>query len=140
MSKLIIGDYRAAGRTFSEFVLLPGRTKKDCVLQNIDLETRLGDLKLKIPLLSAAMMSVTGYEMALALGKEGGLGGLPARLPIEEQVDIVRRIKKYEMGFVEEPLAVREKETVDAVLKMMEKHGHSIIPVIDRNNVFSGMF
>jgi len=86
------------------------------------------------------MTSVTGYEMALALGKEGGLGVLPARLPIDEQTDIVERIKKHEMEFVEDPDTVNEKQPIEQVLKKMDKHGHSKIPVVDRNNVFKGMF
>ena len=57
------------GRTFGEFSLMPGFTKKDCVLRNIDLSTDLMGLKLKIPLMSSAMTSVTEYELALALGK-----------------------------------------------------------------------
>ena len=56
------------GETFSEFSLLTNYTSKDCTLQKINLKTNLGKLKLNLPFLSAAMTSVTGYEMALALG------------------------------------------------------------------------
>ena len=80
MAKKVILE---AGRTFSEFSLLTDYTSKKCNLNNIDLKSNLGKLSLGIPFLSAAMTSVTGYEMALALGKEGGLGVLPARLSIE---------------------------------------------------------
>lgn len=129
------------GRTFQEFSLLTGLTKKNCIIPNISLETRLAEnLKLKIPMLSAAMGSVTGYDMALAMGKEGGIGILPARLPIQKQADIVSKIKRYEMSFVEEPLHVRETQTVEEVIDIMEKHGHSKIPVVDRNNYFLGLF
>ena len=129
------------GHTFSEYSLMPGYTRRTCILKDISLETRLHDsLLLKIPFLSAAMMSVTGYEMALDLGKEGGLGVLPARLTVDEQVEIVRRIKGYEMGFVEDPVTVREGDTIEEVLMAIEKYGHSKIPVVDRNNVFKGMF
>ncbi len=129
------------GRTFHEFALLPGHTSKECIVPNISLETRLAEsLTLKIPLLSAAMTSVTGYELALALGKEGGLGVLPMRLPVEEQVDVIRRIKHYERGFVEEPVTARENETIEEVLRKIEKHGHTRVPIIDRNNTFLGIF
>ena len=86
------------------------------------------------------MTSVTGYEMALALGKEGGLGVLPARLSVKEQVDIINKIKGYEMGFVEDPVSVRDNATIDEAVRLVEKHGHSKIPVTDRNNVFLGLF
>lgn len=139
MAKEIIID--PPGFTFQEFSLLTGLTKKDCTITNINLETRLADnLVLKIPVLSAAMTSVTGYEMALALGKEGGLGILPARLLVEEQADIVKKIKNYEMGFVEEPVKVREHTTIDEVLRIIEQKGHSKVPVVDVNNVFLGVF
>ena len=90
MAKKVILE---AGRTFSEFSLLTDFTSKDCNLNNINLKSNLGQLSLGIPFLSAAMTSVTGYEMALALGKEGGLGVLPARLSVKEQVDIINKIK-----------------------------------------------
>ena len=128
------------GKTFGEFCLLTSFTSKNCTLQNISLETNLGGLKLSHPFLSAAMTSVTGYEMALALGKEGGLGVLPARLLIEEQVSIIEKIKGYEMGFVEDPITVRETATIDEVVRLVEKHGHSKVPIADRNNVFLGLF
>lgn len=131
----------APGRTFQEFSLLPGLTKKDCTITNISLETKLAkNLVLGIPLLSAAMTSVTGYEMALALGKERGLGVLPVKLGIKKQAEIVRRIKHYEMSFVHEPVSVRETETIDEVLRKVEKQGHSKVPVVDRNNTFQGVF
>jgi IMP dehydrogenase len=139
MAKEIIID--PPGFTFQEFSLLTGLTKKDCTITNISLETRLAEsLILRIPMLSAAMTSVTGYELALALGKEGGLGILPARLSVDEQADIVNKIKNYEMGFVEEPVKVREHSTIDEVLRMIEQKGHSKVPVVDVNNVFLGVF
>ena len=92
MAKKVILE---TGKTFGEFSLLTDYTSKDCTLQNINLETDLGGLKLRHPFLSAAMTSVTGYEMALALGKEGGLGVLPARLSVKEQVSIIEKIKSY---------------------------------------------
>ena len=128
------------GKTFGEFCLLTNFTSKNCTLQNINLEANLGGLKLSHPFLSAAMTSVTGYEMALSLGKEGGLGVLPARLSIEEQVSIIEKIKGYEMGFVEDPITVRETATIDEVVRLVEKHGHSKVPIADRNNVFLGLF
>lgn len=129
------------GRTFGEFSLLTSYTDKDCNINNVSLETKLADnLTLGIPLLSAAMASVTGYEMALALGKERGLAVLPARLPIEEQIDIVKKIKSLEMGFVEDPITARNDKTIEQVLAKMDKYGHSKIPIVDLNNVFEGMF
>ena len=129
-----------AGKTFSEFSLLTDFTSKNCTLQNINLDSKLNGINLRLPFMSAAMTSVTGYEMALALGKEGGVGILPARLSIKEQVEIIDKIKGYEMGFVEDPITVRETATIDEVVRLVEKHGHSKVPIADRNNVFLGLF
>ena len=137
MAKKVILE---AGRTFSEFSLLTDYTPKECNLNSINLKSKLGNLELGNPFLSAAMTSVTGYEMALALGKEGGLGVLPARLSIKEQVEIINQIKGYEMGFVEDPVSVRDNATIDEAVRLVEKHGHSKIPITDRNNVFLGLF
>jgi IMP dehydrogenase len=105
------------------------------------LTTRLsGALELKIPFLSAAMMSVTGEAMALALGKEGGIGILPARLTIEEQSDIVKNLKNYEMAFVQEPIDARETATIAEVLGLIKRHGHSKVPIRDRYNTCLGVF
>ena len=129
-----------ASKTFSEFSLLTNFTKKSCTLQNINLESNLGGMKLGLPFMSAAMTSVTGYEMALSLGKEGGIGILPARLSIEQQVEIIKEVKGHEMGFVEDPVSVRENATIDDAVRIVEKHGHSKVPIADRNNVFLGLF
>lgn len=129
------------GVTFSQFSLLTRYTPEDCTINNVNLETRLADkLVLKIPMLSAAMTSVTGYDMALALGKAGGIGILPARLSAEEQEGIVSRIKKHDLAFVEDPLTVREDDTIEQVIKVIEKHGYSTIPVVDRFQNFKGVF
>ena len=85
-----------AGKTFSEFSLLTNFTPKECTLQKINLSNKLNGMELRLPFMSAAMTSVTGYEMALSLGKEGGIGILPARLSIKEQVEIIEKIKGYE--------------------------------------------
>jgi IMP dehydrogenase len=106
----------------------------------VDIGTDLAGVHLKIPFTSAAMTSVTHYDMALALAKEFGLGVLPVRLPVEEQEDIVRRIKDYEMSFVEKPIKARADQKVGDLLKLIKQHGHSKIPVVDEDNYFIGIF
>lgn len=107
---------------------------------NVSLETVLAGLSIRIPLISAAMTSVTDYEMAVALGKEGGLGVLPARLSIEDQASIVNMVKRHEMGFVEDPLIVHDTARIEDVLKLNDQYGHSKIPIIDKKRKFVGMF
>ncbi len=138
MVKQIINE---PGRTFQEYSLLTGLTKLGCEIPAISLETKLTDkLKLKTPTLSAAMSSVTGYDMALELSKEGGMGILPAALPIDRQEKIIRDIKTYEMNFVEDPVIANENDSVESVIELIERHGYSKIPVTDRNNLLLGVF
>jgi len=128
------------GRTFSEYSLLTGHASKECQIAKVSIKTNLAGVMLKIPFLSAAMRSVTGYEMALALGKEGGLGVLPSRLSVEEQVEIVKKIKQYDMNFVENPEKAENTATIAEVIQLVNEHGHSKIPMVDRNNTFLGIF
>ena len=101
------------GTTYKQFALLPGYTPADCLPQYISLSTTLTEgLTLPTPFLSAAMTSVTDYELSLALGREGGMPVLPLKLPTERQADIVQRIKGVEMGFVDDSITVRETATV----------------------------
>lgn len=129
------------GRTFSEFSLLPnGLTTEECSINRVSLETNLAGIQLKIPLISAAMMSVTGYDMTLALGRRGSVGVLPNKLSIPEQVDIIKRIKKCEMEFVEKPITLDDDETIREAIEKVEQHGHSTIPVVDLYRNFLGIF
>jgi IMP dehydrogenase len=127
-------------RTFNEFALLPdGLTTRECVIDKVNLSVKLHErLTLKIPLWSAAMMSVTGYHMCLELGKRGGIGILPNKLPVEEQARIVKKIKGYDLEFVKTPVVADKKETIGQVIGKIEQHGHSTIPVIDEYKKISG--
>lgn len=129
------------GRTFNEFSLLTDLTTEECSLANVSLETSLSDnLKLKIPFLSAAMTSVTGKKMALALGKAGGIGILPVKYSTEKQAEIVSNIKNKDLTFVEDPICVRETETIEEVIRKIEKHGYSTIPVVNKFRQLLGVF
>lgn len=128
------------GLTFGEFSLLPGFTPSDCRMTDVSLESAIAGMNVRIPLFSAAMSSVTGYEMAFALANEGGVPVLPVSLPIDEQSGIVGRLKAHEMGFVDEPQTIRDTATIEQALSRIERYGHSKIPVVTKNNKFLGMF
>ena len=108
-------------RTFSEFSLLPdGETTEECMLRNVSLDTELAGVYLNIPLLSAAMMSVTGENMVLELGRRGGIGILPNKMAVERQAGIVKKAKQYEMEFVENPILAGANETIGDVIEKIE--------------------
>ncbi len=127
-------------RTFDEFSLLTGYTPKGCTIESVSLEQDLCGLTMKAPLLSAAMMSVTGFELALELARNGGLGVVPASLSVDEQVAIIRGLKEQDMPLIEDYVFVLPNEPVFEVLRKAKEHGHSTIPVVDKFRNFLGIF
>lgn len=126
-------------RTFGEYLLIPNLTTRDCVVANVDLKTPLvrfkkGEepaLSLNIPMISAIMQSVTDDKMAIALAKNGGCGFIYGSQTIEEQAEMVRRVKKYKAGFVVSDSNVTPENTLEDVLALLEKTGHSTMAVTD---------
>tara|TARA_Y100000310_G_scaffold257310_1_gene265343 strand:+ start:629 stop:2065 length:1437 start_codon:yes stop_codon:yes gene_type:complete len=130
------------GTTFAEYNVLPGYTPKDCNIEAVSLESEIAGVSLRLPFMSAAMGSVSGRAMVSSLGREGGLGVLPTRIPLEELESIIRELKtvEAELGCVEDPITVRENTTIDEALGRSKRHGHSNLPVVSKHGVFLGMF
>ena len=95
-------------RTFNEYLLIPGLTTKECTPGAISLKAPLvkfrkgerPDISLNVPLVSAIMQSVSDSNMAIALARNGGLSFIFGSQPIEEQAEMVRKVKKFKAGFV----------------------------------------
>ena len=136
MVKIIPGE---AG-DFADYCILPRKTTKGCTVTTVDLDTMLGPIHLGLPLISAAMTSVTGYEMALALGKEGGLGVLPVRMEMQDKLEAIGKIKNYGINFVEKPIKANQSDNLETVITLAERHGHSKIPIVNDNSQFMGLF
>ena len=100
--------YEEPSRTFSEYLLVPGYTSPECIPANVSLQTPLvkykkgeeSAIKLNIPLVSAIMQSVSNDTMAIALAKEGGVSFIYGSQTIEQQAEMVRKVKSYKAGFV----------------------------------------
>src|SRR5512140_2550577 len=100
--------YPEPSRTFSEYLLVPNLTRKDCTTEAVSLHTplvrfRTGEespLRLNIPLTSAVMQAVSDHGMAIALARSGGIAFIFVSQPIEQQADMVVRVKKFKAGFV----------------------------------------
>ncbi|NLM10923.1 MAG: IMP dehydrogenase [Clostridiaceae bacterium] len=131
--------YPEVSRTFSEFLLIPNLTTKDCTPASIDLTTPLvkfskddnPSLKLNIPIVSAIMQSVSNDTLAIALARCGGLSFIYGSQSIETQADMVRKVKKHKSGFVVSDSNVSINHTLKDVLAIKEKTGHSTIAVTD---------
>ena len=126
-------------RTFSEYLLVPGYSSSECVPANVSLKTpvvkyRRGEepaLTMNVPMVSAVMQAVSGEQMGIALAKEGGIAFIYVSQPIEQQAEMVRRVKNYKAGFVISDSNLRLGDTLADVLALKERTGHSTMAVTD---------
>jgi IMP dehydrogenase len=126
-------------RTFSEYLLIPGLTRKDCYPARVSLKTPLvkfhkgftPDIELNIPFVSAIMQSVSDSNMAIALAKNGGLSFIFGSQPIEQQVEMVKKVKKYKAGFVISNANLTPEHTLKDVIDLKARTGFSTIGITD---------
>jgi len=120
--------------TFDDVLLIPAHSR---VLPNqIDLRTRLtAKLQLNVPLLSAAMDTVTGARLAIAMAQEGGIGITHKNMSVHDQAAEVRKVKRFESGVVLDPITITPSTTITEVRELTAKHGISGLPVVDRDGL-----
>ncbi len=132
--------YEEPSRTFSEYLLVPGYSSKDCIPANVSLKTpvvkyRKGQeepaLSMNIPLVSAVMQAVSGDQMGIALAREGGISFIFGSQSVESQAAMVRKVKKFKAGFVPSDSNIRPDQTLKDILDLKEKSGHSTVAVTD---------
>ena len=124
--------------TFDDVLLVPAHST---VLPNTaNLSTQLTkEIHLNIPMLSAAMDTVTETKLAISLAQEGGIGFIHKNMTIERQADRVRKVKKFESGIVSEPVTVSPDLTLAALAEMVKKNGFAGYPVVDGENNLIGI-
>ena len=116
------------GLTFDDVLLIPQAS--DVLPSDVDLRTKLSDkIKLNLPLISAAMDTVTESRMAIAMAREGGLGIIHKNMSIEEQATHVDRVKRSEHGVITDPFFLEPDNLVKDALKLMEKYRISGVPI-----------
>ncbi len=125
-------------RTFSEYLLVPNLTSRECIPENVSLKTALAryrkgeeesSLSINIPLVSAIMQAVSDDRMAIALARSGGLSFIYGSQSIASQAEMVHRVKKYKAGFVTSDANVKPDARLADVLAVKAKTGHSTIAV-----------
>jgi len=126
-----------AALTYDDILLLPGRS--EILPSEADLKTRLArDIVLNIPVLSAAMDTVTEAEMAIALAQEGGMGVIHKNLSPASQAEHVRRVKRAESGVIVDPVTLEIDAVIADALELSRKHRVSGFPVLE-NGRLAGM-
>ncbi len=131
--------YSEPSHTFSEYLLVPGYSSKECIPAKVSLKTPVVKFKkgeecpltMNIPMVSAVMQSVSGEKMGVALAKEGGIAFIYVSQPIEQQAEMVRKVKNNKAGFVISDSNLRLENTLAEVLALKEKTGHSTMAVTD---------
>lgn len=126
-------------RTFSEFLLVPGLTTKDHIPHNVKLKTPLQKFSIKngqkaslnIPFISAAMQSVSGSELAIALARKGGCSFIFCSQSIEEQTQMVKLVKEHKAGFVESDSNLSPEHTLNEAVELRKRTGHSTIAITE---------
>ena len=114
--------------TFDDVLLLPGYS--EVLPSNVTLETPLTrKIRLKIPLLSAAMDTVTENKIAQIMAQNGGLGIIHKNMSIERQAFEVEKVKKYESGMIQDPITLSPDHYVSEALQVMSKYSISGVPI-----------
>ena len=131
--------YDEPSHTFSEYLLVPGYSDSNCIPAKVSLKTPLVKFKkgeepkisMNIPLVSAIMQSVSNDTMAIALAKEGGVSFIYGSQTIERQAEMVRKVKSYKAGFVTSDANIKPDATLNDIISLKEKYGHSTIAVTE---------
>lgn len=130
----MLKDNIPLGLTFDDVLLQPA--KSSVMPRETDISTRLTrNIKLNIPLVSAAMDTVTESGLAIAMAREGGIGIIHRAMPVRQQAQEVARVKKHESGVISSPLTVSPEERLCDAVALMEKHGVSSVAVVSRGKL-----
>jgi IMP dehydrogenase len=126
------------GLTYDDVLLVPAYS--EVLPREVDIRTQLTrDIRLNIPLLSAAMDTVTEAGLAIALAREGGLGILHKNMSIEKQAEQVRKVKRSESGMIIDPVTLLVDATIGDALHLMKENKIGGIPVVDKNHQLVGI-
>lgn len=126
------------GLTFDDVLLIPAYS--EILPREVNTSTRLTrDLTINVPIVSAAMDTVTEYALAIAIAQEGGIGFIHKNMPIAHQAEQVRKVKRSESGLIIDPITLRVDATIGEAQKIMKEHRIGGIPITDNNNKLVGI-
>lgn len=126
------------GLTYDDVLLVPNYSQ--ILPRDVDISVQLTPtLKLNVPILSAAMDTVSEYRLAIALAREGGIAMLHKNMSIKEQAEHVRLVKRSESGMIVDPVTLDENSTVSDARNLMSKHKIGGIPIVDAKGILIGI-
>ena len=126
------------GLTYDDVLVVPAYS--DVLPNNVSTQTLFSkNIKLNLPLVSAAMDTVTESKMAIAIAQEGGIGVLHKNMSIEQQAYEVRRVKRSESGMIQEPITLSVEANVGDAFKLMKENKIGGIPIVGINNLLLGI-
>ncbi|MFR9650440.1 MAG: IMP dehydrogenase [Rikenellaceae bacterium] len=126
------------GLTFDDVLLVPSYS--EVLPRDVSVQTRFSrNIKLNIPIVSAAMDTVTEAPLAIALAREGGIGVIHKNMSIEQQAAQVKKVKRAENGMIDEPVTIAKEKTVGDALEIMKSYKIGGIPVVNDENVLIGI-
>ena len=128
----------AQALTFDDVLLIPAESS--VLPKDVDLSTQLTrNIRLNIPLLSAAMDTVTEANLAIALAQEGGIGIIHKNMSIENQAMQVRKVKRFESGMIKDPITVNPDCSIRELIKITKANNFSGVPIVEKNNQLVGI-
>ena len=136
--KLPKNKFTGIGLTYDDVLLVPSYS--DCLPNQVLINSKFSrNIKLNIPIVSAAMDTVTESKMAIAMAQEGGLGVLHKSMTIKQQAEKVKKVKRSESGMILDPITLKENSTVAEAKNCMREYSIGGIPVVDNKNILIGI-
>ena len=124
--------------TFDDVLLVPGYS--NVLPREVNITTHLSrNIRINVPIVSAAMDTVTEKDTAIAIAREGGLGVIHKNMPISDQADQVRAVKRSESGMIQDPVTLSPDATIEEALKLMRQYKIGGIPVTNDGGILVGI-
>lgn len=136
--QLLANRFIPEGLTFDDVLLIPARS--EVLPRQVNISSYFSkEIKLQTPIVSAAMDTVTEAELAIAIARAGGIGVIHKNMPIERQIEQVRRVKRAENGMIYDPVVINPDATVADALNLMKQNHIGGIPVVDAKGCLLGI-
>ncbi len=130
--------FAGQGLTFDDVLLLPNYS--EVLPRDVDTSTQLTrNIRINVPIVSAAMDTVTEYALAIAIAQEGGIGFIHKNMTIQQQAEQVRKVKRSESGLIIDPIVLRPHNTIGEAKKIMQEYRIGGIPIVDADSKLVGI-